>query len=1091
MSASNDPPVEGLAEAIESAGNHEWMAAALVYQQSLDRIDPDHYPLEAGRVTGLLAQCYFRGAFQSGSREKFRHVMHLAESAYERTAALYQRAGSEPFSKMAEARSLFAAFWLKDDPAGKRNITGRCIALAEEAAKSFDKQGERRQLATAHLDIFNYRREALNLATERKPLVDLFEGALETGWKAVGEFEELGEDQGLLESVHSMVLLYVLAAPNVLEPPAFQELEKKIEELRHRIVKVSEMIRTPFSLCLADELAVLIKGDLEGDFVKALKLFETGLVRAEATQDSFLIGRMFTAALSMARWPAMSEEYVERRRELLEKALKLASSAVEDLKVSSHGGWLKLAYTRYAELSTDLALVGETDPEKKKTRLQQAIEIARTGMAYENYTPWMAGVGHELGKAMYFLASIEEEPREKIRLLAEALPIRAETVRIHDLLSTSWSRGVMYNYLALLKADLSSVEEDPAKKAGFLQDAVSDMQRCVELCARGAPAPAFMQALAIYEESYGDIGLKLHRLRPETATFQRAIKAYEDSIEHLTKSQNPGPIAPVRWKIARGYDTMGDYGEASHHFRRAAEEYRVGIKRAPGLASTFEDLGIYMDAWALIEGARLHHDEEEYLPAGDDYTKATSLLETTRGWSHLSKHYTACSFLERGEAQSRQERQHASIESFNAAAKTFREAKTELESRLGEGPGFQEKQELNDWLEITEGRARYSLGRVELEEAKILDKRGEVEASSRKYRSASHTFGALLAGSEVEQSRRELETLTLVCDAWAKMKEAEAKASPELYAEAADYFVKVENLTTKKRFRLLALANASMCRALEAGTRFRRTRDTQLYTEIKKQLETAADYYEEAGVHNAADWTRATQRLFDALIYLADAETEREPRKKTELFHLAEKHFQLASRLYGEAGFPRKKEETLRYLERAREEKELLLMPVEALAENPAVTEVAVTPLSLLRDTAVGLERFETANVVGSLRVPRREMHVGEDLIFDLEMSNVGRTTATLIKIENVASKGLELDRETISNGVEDHVINMRGKRLEYLKTHQVKIPLKALRKGTYELRPRIVFADEKGDQSSFEFEPVALKVRELGIAGWIRGPGR
>ncbi len=1079
-----------MAEAAEKAGNYEFTAAALLYQDSIERIDSDHYPLEAARVTGLLAQSHFKGAFQSGSREKFRLDVQLAVSGYERTASLYQTAGSEHLSKMAEARGLFAAFWLNDDLAGKRNIIDRCIALAEEAGRAFDYKGEKRHLAAIYLDLFNYRKEALNLASERKLLVDLFEAALDIGWKVIGEFDELRDDQGLLESIHSMILLYVWAA-NVLEPPALQELEKKIGKLRGRIAEVSERIRTPFALSLTDELGIVLTGDFDAEFVKALNMSEKALVRAEATKDSFLIGRMFTTAAGIARWPAMSEEYVERRRELLEKAVRYAAGAIKNLEISSHGSWLKTAYTRYVEVLNDLALIVETDAEKKKTRLGEAVEIARRGMAYENHTLWVSSVGHELSKAMYLLASVEEDPREKTRLLAEALPVRAETVRIHDLLSISWSRGVMFNYSALLKAELSSTEEDPRRKSELLQDAFSDMQQCVELCARGTTATTFMHPLALYEESYGDIGIKLHRLRAETPTFQQAIKSYEDAIEHLTKSQNPGPIAPVRWKIARAYDTIGDFGEASRHFRQAAEEYRLGVKRAPGLASTFEDIGTYMDAWAMIEDARLHHEGEEYLPAADDYTKAATLLETTRGWSHLSKHYTACSFLERGEAQSRQERQHASIESFDGASKTFREAKAELENKLGRGLGFQEKRELKDWLEITEGRAKYSLGRVELEEAKILDKKGEEEASSRKYRSASHTFRALLAGAEVEQSQRELETLTLVCDAWAKMKEAEARASPELYAEAADSFVKVENLTTKKRFRLLALANASMCRALEAGTRFRRTRDTQLYADIKKQLETAADYYDEAGIHNASDWTRATQRLFDALIYLADAETEKEPRKKTELFHLAEKHLQLAARLYGEAGFSRKKEETLRHLERAREEKELLMMPVEALAENPAVSEVAVAPLSLLRDTPVGLERFETANVVGSLSIPRGEMHVGEDLTFDLEMSNVGRTTATIIKIENIASKGLELERGMIPYSIEDHVINMRGKRLEYQKTHQVKIPLKALRKGTYELRPRIVFADEKGNQSSYDFEPVAVRVRELGIAGWIRGPSR
>ncbi len=1089
-SSLSSPVQEVLAEAEEKSRKYQWIEAAALYQRALDRLGPASDPFETARVAELLAKCYLKGAFQAESREEFRRVMQLAESAYERTALLYERAGSEALSKKAKARSLFAMFWLRDDPTDKGKIAEKCIALAEEAAQAFDRQGDKRELAETHLDLFNYRQEALHSAHERKLLVDLFESALETGWKAIGEFEELGEDLGLLESMHTMVMLY-LWAPNVLEPPSVQELEKKLEKLRRQIAELSQRIGTPYALCLTDEAAGFLASELEADFVRALNLFETGIVRAEVTKDSFIIGRMYTGASSFPRWQAMSEEYVERRRELLEKALRFASSAVKNLEVSSHGAWLKLAYTRYTELYNDLALLVETDPEKKKNRLKQAIEIGRRGMIHENHSLLLVGVAHELSKAMYFLANIHDDPGEKMQLLTEALTMREETVRAHDLLSPSWSRGVTVNYLALLKAELSGTEDEPRKKIELLQDAVFSMQRCVELCTVGATTPPLMQALANYEERYGDITFNLHRLEPETSTYERSIKAYEAAISHLTKSQNPGPIAPIRWKIARSYDTTGDYEKASRSFSQAAVDYRLGVKRAPGLGSVFEELASYMDAWGLIEDSRLRHDEEHYLSAAEDYNKAASLLQATKAWKPLSKHYTACSFLERGEAQSRQERQHAAIESFNAATKAFQEGKVELENRLREDLGSQEKQELKSWLDISDSRARYSLGRVNLEEAKVLDKKGEEEASSEKYRSASQAFKALLTQPENERSRRELETLALVCAAWAKMKEAETGASPELYAEAADSFLKAESLTRKKRVRSLALANASMCRALEVGTRFRRTRDTQLYAEIKKQLETAADYYEDAAVKNAADWTRATQRLFDALIYLADAETEKEPRKKTELFQLAEKHLQLAARLYDEAGYPRKREEALRHLERAREEKELLLMPVEALAENPAVTEVAATPLSLLRDTAVGLERFEAANVVGSLKVSRREINVGEVVTFELEIANVGRATATLIRIENVSAKGLELDKGKIPYPVEDHAINIRGRRLEYLKTHQVKIALKALRKGAFELRPRVVFADEKGSQASYSFEPVSLTAKELGIAGWIKGPGR
>jgi len=77
-----------------------------------------------------------------------------------------------------------------------------------------------------------------------------------------------------------------------------------------------------------------------------------------------------------------------------------------------------------------------------------------------------------------------------------------------------------------------------------------------------------------------------------------------------------------------------------------------------------------------------------------------------------------------------------------------------------------------------------------------------------------------------------------------------------------------------------------------------------LYTEIKNHLGFAADYYREAGFPKTESWTRATQRLFDALAFMSDAEAERRARKKAELYHLAEKHLEIAARLYGDAGFP-------------------------------------------------------------------------------------------------------------------------------------------------------------------------------------------
>ncbi len=1082
---------EALAAAAERIGKYEWMAAAELYREVLDRMDPAQDPLRAAGVAELQARCYFKAAFQSGGRDKFLRSMGLSQESQERAAALYEKASSEALAKRATARALFANFWLRDEPDKKRAIMEKCIRVAQDAAQTLEVLGNKELLAETYLDLVTYRRETLSLSTERKQLVDLFGGAVETAWRVIKEFQGLAEDQITLASIHALVLLYAWAE-FVVEQPRYEDLEKKVEKLRDRIAQLAVKIGTSEALALASEASGWIAGDLEGNIPKTLGLFERAGSKGQDIGDSYLVGRVYTGASGYARWAALSEEFVEKRRGLLDKALDLASRGIRNLEPSSQGAWLKLAYGRYVEVSTYKALAVETDLEEKRALLGKAIDTAKRGIIYEKHG-FLAGVGHELSKAMYFLATMDVGPEEKERLLTEALPIRVETVQAHELLSPhSWGLGVMLNYLALLKTELSKIQKDPARKAELLKSAASDTEQCVKLCATitgsGPVPPGRIRTLAQYNEWHGDILGQLYQVTQDVSASRQAIAAYRDTISHLSKSESLGPIPAVRWKIAQACDSLREYREASQSFHQAAEEYRLAGKKIPGLAHVFEDFAQYMEAWALIEDTRLSHDQELYTPAAEGYTKVASLLRATKAWSHLSKHYSACSFLELGEALSRQERQHAAIESFNAAQRTFQEGMNDLDFKLRSTPPSQERRELKDWLDVTQGRLKYSLGRAQLEEAKVLDARMEEEASSAKYRTASETFGALLSETHHEPTRRELETLRLLCDAWAKMKAAEARASPELYAEAADSFTRVERTAAGKRSRLAALANASMCRALESGSVFRRTRDRHLYGEIKRQLETAADFYEEADIKKAADWTRATQRLFDALTYLGEAEIETEPRKRTELYHLAEKHLQLAAQLYGDAGYSRKKEEALRHLERAREEKQLLLMPVEVLAESPAVGEVAVAPVSLTRDKAADLERFESANVVGSMRVSGREVHAGEDLTLELEMANIGKSTATLVRVENVASKGLEPAKERPPYKVEENAVSMRGKRLEYLKTHELKINLRARRRGTYEIRPRVVFVDEKGEQGSYEFGPETVTVRELGLLGWIRG---
>ncbi len=1079
-----------LAEAAQRSAKYEWIAAADLYQKALDQQGTGRESLQTVRISDLLARSQFKAAFQAATREEFKQRMQLAKESFDKVIALYEAAESEALADRSRARSLFASYWIIEDATERRKLLERSISLAHQASAGLGSQQDRRDLAQTHLDLLNYSVEACLATDDSKVVKEQFERIAPIAGSLVKEFDGLGKDEDLAQCLN--LTLDITGHYYFQVEPSNPEVRAKAEEYARLTLAVSEKAGTPLAISFAKRAAGIIAFNFEEKLAKAVGLSRAAVVAAEPTKDSYYIGSLLAEAAEIADSVAGGAEDSDQKRELLEEGIKFAQRAVKNLDITPPGGPLDYAYTNWGEGHFWLAYHVETQQEKKKEHYRRAIEIAQKGISYTTpSTPW-TGTGHVLSKAMVFLANIETDPREKSRLLSEALSIREKVVRTAKALAPeSWKLGISYNYLALIKAELSRLSNEPRRQIDQLREAVSDMQRCVELCTKAAILdPTRLRWVGQYEEWYGDILVQLYTLTRESGAAQRAIGVYEDAVTNLAKLELTGPKAAVRWKMARMYDSTGNYKQASQAFKEASEDYRLSAKKIPTLSSAHEELASYMEAWSQIEEARLHHDEEHYPLAAEKYFNAAGLLQHTKAWDHLSTHYMACSLLEKGEALSRQESPEASVEAFSNALGKFQDTRKVLEEKERERPESPEKQELKDWLDITRSREKYSWARIELEEARLLDQKGEEEASSAKYRSAHQAFKRLLPETTHEQSRREVETLSLFCEAWAKMKQAEIEASPELYSEAASSFTKARESTTRTKFRLLALANASMCKALEAGTKFRHSRDIQLYGEIKKQLETAADQYEQAGFKNAADWTQATQAMFDALAYMASAEVELEPRKKTEFYHLAEKHLELASKLYKEAGFQTKSDEALRHLGRARQEKEILLTPVEVLAENPAVSGAVVTPVSLIRDHAAGLEKFEVAQVVGNLTLQEKELGVGSDLTVELEMANVGKSAAMLIKLENLAPVGLQLDRQKISQRVEDNFIDMKGKRLEYLKTHEVKVPMRALAKGIFQIRPRVLFVDEKGTYKSYDFEPVALTVKELGISGWLKGPG-
>jgi hypothetical protein len=159
-------------------------------------------------------------------------------------------------------------------------------------------------------------------------------------------------------------------------------------------------------------------------------------------------------------------------------------------------------------------------------------------------------------------------------------------------------------------------------------------------------------------------------------------------------------------------------------------------------------------------------------------------------------------------------------------------------------------------------------------------------------------------------------------------------------------------------------------------------------------------------------------------------------------------------------------------LQQAREEQELSLL-TEAKLGNPAALQ-GLMPASLLKDQPLGLEMVEAARIVGKMNLTDKVVSPGSATTVELELTNMGRSSATLVKLEGIVQEGLEITQGPAFS-IRDGFLDMNGKRLDHLKSHSLTIPIRAEREGIFELRPRITVVDDSGNKGFAEFESAAL----------------
>jgi len=277
------------------------------------------------------------------------------------------------------------------------------------------------------------------------------------------------------------------------------------------------------------------------------------------------------------------------------------------------------------------------------------------------------------------------------------------------------------------------------------------------------------------------------------------------------------------------------------------------------------------------------------------------------------------------------------------------------------------------------------------------------------------------------------------------------------------------------------LAHSNFCKALEAGTEFEITRDMKIFSTAKKYIEVAASYYIKSGFQTAAEYAKGTQRLFDAYIFMETAKGEIDPEKKAKYYMMAEKVLQFSVESFTKAKHPEKIEQAQQILARVREEKELAGMLSDILHAPTIVSSTAgLATLTPREEKAVGLESFEHANIQATLIPQIQQVKTGEKLTLEIHIVNVGKEAVLLAHVNEILPAGFELVAKPDYCHVEDSQVNLKGKRLDPLKTEEITLVFRSSDEGSFKVRPEIAYVDEAGRQLVCEPEPVTIEISEV-----------
>lgn len=1073
--------------------NHDWLGAVDCYTKA-ESVVSSRSPFELANVVENLGYACHRAAMQAESNNEFRARSNSAIENYEKANQHFAKS-DDPSQKArmfrCKAMIAYINYWLALEAAKKKTHIGECWRLTKKALEAFESIDEALEYGITYNQLVDSALYAFFFEWDFQVREKIVKEAIDFGKRAMELLSDTNNTYEQAKTFAKATVCQSIFAYNFLD---VKDREREYEKALIYWTKARE---------LNEEVAVLeilypffgpnIVFGVEGTD-EAITNFKNVLQVAERTSDRFLIGSAFDWLTYHTAWAIRRTEETDKQQELSEDVAKYAKKAKESFAqisfISPRGdlAWIEDA-SQVSSFSS--IVVNETDLHKKRDMLDEALKAAPEMMRQATNSGYPETVLHAHHLQSFILTAksrLETDKEERKRTLEEALAQLNSSLKITSQIQPFmyWNRGVMHNLMATIRSELAKLTYEPKAKEAMIQKAIANSNASFKLKNRDldfyrgkGSTEALIAQIAENQFFHGNLLIQLFNCTKDRIDAERAFQSYEKALAGYQELAVTSRAAECYWRMARVCDGVAEYLRAAENFKNASSSYGKAAERIPQLKGFYEEHATYMLSWSEIEKARDSHNKQDYGDAKQHFEKASELQGGLKQWGYLASNYSAWALVEYGEELSRNDRPDKAIRAFKNAAEVFVKAKQSIDAHLPGVKSSEEKAMASNVLRGMDSRYQYCLARISLEEGRLLDKKGNHLASSERYGAGAQILEKIETELEYEHDRREFRFLILVSRAWEKMMLAEAAASPCLYEEASRYFESSEEFARNEKSRMLVLGHSRFCKALEIGMRIDEVMEEARYTDAKRYLKSAADYYVKAGFQEAWDYAKAMELLFDAYWHIDCAKKERDPKKKARRYLIVEQVLQSSAESFMKAKHLGKRKQITRVLGGVREVRELATSLASLLSASPITsTRTTLTVPTPTYEEAVGLERFEHAEIRANV-ITRRKLRVGENFDLEIELVNAGKGPALLTKINGVIPEGFEVIDKPERYEIEDSYLNLKGKRLDPLKTEEVRLVLEPKAQGVFPLKPVVLYLDESSKYRVSKIDPMTLTVKE------------